>query len=542
MSLRVGGLGAFLAITWLSGCDGCGAGTTGSGGSGAANTGGDTGSGASTGQFMTGGNGGGGLHGGDPKTCEEAAMYHTYLGCDFYPTVLANNVWSVFDYAAVVANGQAEAATVTVTGNGTNQTVTVPPNSATTVYLPWVPALKGPDADACGSATPLSATVRATGAYHLVSSVPVTVYQFSALEYAAQGGPPGKNWASCPASQCFLDCFSYSNDASLLLPSTALTPNYRVIGYKGWSLASIGSTIAVTGVENGTTVTVSLAGLGQIVGGGGISSVGPNSSTTFTLNQGEVVELVGTPDSDFSGSLIQADKPIQVIHGLPCVNIPEDYAACDHIEETVLPAETLGQHYVIPAPTGPNGTPVSHTIRIYGNVDGTNLSYLGNPPPGAPSVINAGQVAEFSQIANGFEVTGDHEFAISTFIQGATLINPSGDAGDPAQSMATAVEQFRVKYVFLAPTDYDFNYVDVIAPANASIQLDGAAVSAAQEPVSSSYVVMRVPLQDSNGGSHLITGDQPFGIQVVGYGSYTSYMYPGGLNLDLIAPPPPPPQ
>jgi hypothetical protein len=30
------------------------------------------------------------------------------------------------------------------------------------------------------------------------------------------------------------------------------------------------------------------------------------------------------------------------------------------------------------------------------------------------------------------------------------------------------------------------------------------------------------------------------GIQVVGYGSYTSYQYPGGLNLTLIAPPPPP--
>jgi hypothetical protein len=28
------------------------------------------------------------------------------------------------------------------------------------------------------------------------------------------------------------------------------------------------------------------------------------------------------------------------------------------------------------------------------------------------------------------------------------------------------------------------------------------------------------------------------GIQVLGYGLYTSYQYPGGLNLEIIAPPP----
>ena len=31
-----------------------------------------------------------------------------------------------------------------------------------------------------------------------------------------------------------------------------------------------------------------------------------------------------------------------------------------------------------------------------------------------------------------------------------------------------------------------------------------------------------------------MTGDHKFGIVVYGYGRYTSYMYPGGLNLDTI--------
>ena len=33
------------------------------------------------------------------------------------------------------------------------------------------------------------------------------------------------------------------------------------------------------------------------------------------------------------------------------------------------------------------------------------------------------------------------------------------------------------------------------------------------------------------GGTHTISSSVPFGITVYGYANYTSYMYPGGLNL-----------
>ncbi len=140
----------------------------------------------------------------EPQTCDQAAAAHSYIGCDYWPTVVANNVWSIFDFAVVVANVGLSTATVTVTGTGanlsrTNQMATVMPGQLATIYLPWVPELKGPDTDTCGVATPLSASVLQTGgAYHLVSSVPVTVYQFNALEYQGAGGPTGKVWSDVP--------------------------------------------------------------------------------------------------------------------------------------------------------------------------------------------------------------------------------------------------------------------------------------------------------------------------------------------------------
>jgi len=473
-------------------------------------------------------------------------MYRTYIGCDFWPTVVANNVWSVFDYAVVVANAGDQPAEVTVTrGAQSISTTTVDPNSLAKIYLPWVPNLKGPDADACGAATPLAATVREIdGAYHLISTKPVTVYQFNALEYAPQGGPAGKNWSSCPAQQCFNECFSYSNDASLLLPSTAMTGNYRITSQQGWVAANIGAYFAITGTADGTSVQVKVSGKGDLSAGGGVPATGPNGLAQFSINRGEVVELVFDPSSDPAGSLVYADKPVQVISGLPCMQMPIGTSACDHIEETVLPAETLGKHYFVVPPTSPKGGTAGHVVRIYGNVDGTQLSYPGGNPPNAPLSINAGQVFELGVVKTPFEVLGDHEFAVGSFQLGAEIVDPGAAQqakGDPAQSNVIAVEQFRTKYVFLAPNDYDISVVDIVQPMSAKINLDGMDVAQQPVAISSNYGINRVTLGPGNNGAHVLLATEAVGIQVVGYGSYTSYQYPGGMNLKTIAPPPPPP-
>ncbi len=285
----------------------------------------------------------------DPKTCEEAAASKSYVGCDFWPTPVANTVWSIFDFAAVVANAGTEEARVTVTGpGGFKKEAIVGAGRLVKIYLPWVPALKGEEADSCGRGQPYTATVRADkSAYHLVTTRPVTVYQFSALEYEGKGGPPGKSWTACPGNLDCVDpdlgfgfpigCYSFTNDASLLLPSTALTGNYRVTGAKG--SPGLGSYVAITGTRNDTQVTIKLGSKGRIVPGGGIPSVLVGGSTTFKIGEGDVVQLLAAGAAmDISGALITASKPIQVIAGVPCVTNPTDAPACDHVEETVFPA------------------------------------------------------------------------------------------------------------------------------------------------------------------------------------------------------------
>jgi hypothetical protein len=489
----------------------------------------------------------------DPTTCDEAARSHTYVGCDFWPTVTDNIVRPDFDYAVVVANAGGTDAHVKVTrGTATKGPVTVPANGLTPIYLPWVPELKAVMPDiGCGT-NAMTTTVRANGgAYHLTSDVPVAVYQFNAIEYAGKGGPAGKDWSTCTTKNCLgtLQCFSYTNDASLLLPSTALTGNYRVTGVTGWRepADSSGSPtftfppyFVVTGTVDGTSVTVNLSSGASIVGGGGIPSTPAGGSTTFSLNAGDVVEVVGpqTEGADFSGSLIKATQPVQVIAGIACSYMPHDSPACDHLEQSMLPAETLGKHYFVTRSTAPGKTVGNPTVvRIFGNVDGTNLTYPGVTPSGAPSVIDAGQVVDLGPQDQDFEIVGDHEFVVSMIQTGGGPVSTAGE-GDPSLSFAVAVEQYRLKYVFLAPADYDLSYVDIVQPMDATVTIDGTKLSIAPTAISSGFGVARVQLGSGTGGAHVLTSTKPVGIQVMGYGSYTSYQYPGGLNLGKIAPPP----
>ncbi len=478
----------------------------------------------------------------DPETCAQAAAGRTYVGCDFWPTVTDNMVRPEFDFAVVVGNtGSVEADIEVTRGAMTIATAKVAPNALTKIYLPWVTPLKQilPN-NGCGTNINL-ATVRANGgAYHLRSSVPVVAYQFNPIEYAMKGGPAGKDWSAICAKKCPVpaECFSFTNDASLLLPSTALTGNYRVAGVPSWPQSDTFTQpgyFVVTGTKDGTSVTVNLSSTAQIAGGGGLANTNPGGKVTFMLNAGDVVEVVGTANHDLSGSLVKASEPVQVITGIACTNMPHGTYSCDHVEESLLPVETLGKHYFVTVPTAPDGSLKGHVVRLFGNVDGTALTYGGAKPQNAPSTISAGEVVDLGVVKGDFELVADHELTVASVMIGAGD-QTGGRQGDPSQSFSVTVEQFRLKYVFLGPDDYDSNWVDIVQPMDAVLTLDGAPLTQTPQEIANGYGVNRVKLGPGNGGAHVLTGTKPFGIQVLGYGAYTSYHYPGGLNLGRIAP------
>ncbi len=590
---------ACLAALLLSnaGCSASGADGGANHGSGATSTGATSSSGGQpnlglAGSLALGGNVGTGATGsgdGTPETCADAALGHTYVGCEFWPTIVANPVWQEFEPAVVVANGTATDASVTIDGPaGFHQSVTVKAGGLETVMLKWVMELKGPEFSLTNtSGGRLQASSRANGgAYHMVSSVPVTAWQFNPLKYT-QDAP-----ACTRITHGAGGCKSATNDASLLIPSTAMTESYRVFGYssknEGTDWGTVPGGIAITATKDGTDVQVQLgpkcgveifptADLGMCVAAGlpgsGIDAKMPGASYTLQMNAGDVVQLVGawakdpqTRNADMSGTIVQANKDhnVQVISFNAISQLPDvSVANADHMEETVLPGEVLGKKYIVTPPATPLGQSVGHVVRIYGNVDNTQLTYPEGKPPGAPDVINAGDVFQIPALPTGqpaascmsvadhcmlntpFVVEGTAAFAVASFMVGGVLQMPGTDAtnsqGDPSFSMEVTPEQFRKEYTFLAPVDYMENYADVLLPNGASVLLDGKAISVAPTAIGGSgWSTVRLPLDAAGGGVHKLSTDHELGLglQVMGFGFATSYYYPGGLNLHRISEPP----
>jgi IgGFc binding protein len=514
------------------------------------------------------GNGGGlgvsngGAGSGQPETCADAIANATYVGCDFWPTVVYNPVYSVFDFAAVVANAGSTPANVTVVRGTGMATATVQPGSLQEIKLPWVPELKGKDFDATTQGNRPTTSVRVDGgAYHLTSDVPVTVWQFNPVEYK-------KDKSVCPypptaSNSDGVNCESVSADAALLIPSSALTGNYRVTSKSATPIgdpSGVGSSDAaggftITGTQDATHVKIQLTD--DLAAGTGVAGGVKGSVVEFDINAGDVLELLskpapfaGMPHSDVSGSIVNATKPVQVIGFNPLTSVPSPpvVGSCcaDHLEETVLPAEVLGKDYLVASPSTHKGTNSGHYVRFFGDFDGTTLQYRGTPPPGGPSTLSAGQVVEIAVTA-GFEVVGSMPFALTSIMNSATVQNgcavgatdPDCFIGDSSMSDVVAVEQYRTDYIFLAPDDFAFNWADVMVPTNANVMLDGVALAGTKEMVTPDWSVVRVQLMGGTTmGAHKLTSDMPVGLQVMGYGHATSYYYPGGLNLTVIAMPP----
>jgi IgGFc binding protein len=318
--------------------------------------------------------------------CDAAAADPSNLGCDFWAVDLDNEASTTFgisndaaaaQFAIVVANNNDYAITVTVTKNVSRvgellneqavASTVVNPRTAQRVDLP--------QREVDGAMGQNAAYVRNGGSgsfvsphgYHVVTTGPVVIYQFN------------------PIVQ------QYSNDASTLIPTTAVGNDYVIIGYNTANPCGIAGlpaaesipdhgAITIMAVEDDTTVTVTPTHpIAASAGDSGfpIPMTPKGGNLTFTMSRYTVANLesdqpknsnafacaMSGQDGDFTGTQVHADKPIVVFtsgeRGIgfggaenvvypPSWNDETDDICCtDHLEEQLLPVTALGKEFAI---------------------------------------------------------------------------------------------------------------------------------------------------------------------------------------------------
>lgn len=499
--------------------------------------------------------------------CDQAAASASYLGCDYWPTPLANSWLSLSfmqNFGVVVHNPHQEAAQVVVTrGEELLVDQTVGPGHLEVFTLLIETGLK------LGGGSWSSYSVP-HGAYHMTSTLPVAAYQFNPLDH--------------DLSNAQYNMLSYTNDAALLLPTHVLTGRYLAVSRAtsgvnddgpGFDLVLSPGFVTVVGTAPDTQVSVTAschvaAGLTGTLAP--IQAMAPGEVQDFVIQPGEALQLLsevpdpahcdgGTystddcngweyyttceycdlgQDYDLTGTRIEASAPVAVFAGHNCSFVPYDTWACDHLEEQLFPLETWGQEFVVGVtePQSPAG-PEPNVIRVVSGADDNVVTLTPAPSGGSTVTLDAGQWVEVETTDHLF-VSGSGPLLVSQFMVGQNYNTPDLDLdGDPAFALQVPLAQFRTDYAFLAPRTFPSSYVNIIkrvGEGGPTVTLDGEPVpeSSYSAPVGGSpYGVARIPI---TGAAHHISATEPVGITVYGFARYTSYLYPGGLDLHHINP------
>jgi hypothetical protein len=447
--------------------------------------------------------------------CSVAEAANSSVGCQYYAIDADNHDgYDTLQYAIAVSNVDDEAtASVEVqawVNNGwvLQQSAMVMPGSLHQFNMP----------DKHINLT----GINARGAYRVVSDVPIIAYQFNPVDGVS----------------------SFTSDASLLLPVSALDEFYYVVG---WGQTSFNRPeIQIVATADGTQVEITTST--STNAGGGLQALAAGQTWQLpVLNEGDVAQFDG--NNGFTGTYITSSAPIAVFSSHTCANVPSLNAACccDHLEEQAYGLQTWGNDYVaarFPARNG--GNPEPSYWHVFASEDDTTINIAANE-----AVVGIGQqnlmldAGGFVEIAvdgsiahpGDFFVSADKPISVVQYMSSQDA-GQSG-TGDPAMAQAVPVEQFRTNYVVLVPPNWINDFLVVTKRVGSTVEIDGVAipepmfVAVGPQANPTQWQVARVAASD---GVHTLEGDQSFGVIVVGYDQYDSYAYPGGLNQQVINP------
>lgn len=314
-------------------------------------------------------------------------------------------------------------------------------------------------------------------------------------------------------------------------PVDALGTSYRPLAYTGLGAgASQGSRMTVVATADGTHVTVTpKSTLGARTAG---------TPYTVTLDEGQTYQLSGgSATEDVTGTFVEADRPIAVLAGTGCSNVPVGAFACNPLLQQMTPTSAWGKTFV----SGRLATRTKgDTYRVLADRDDTVVTvngvhkatlaagefYEAVLPEGATDASLAGVLIETSK--PGF---------VSQYGNGTSF---DGTRGDPLMMSVPPAGQYLKEYVVAAPdvnaTPAMTAYINLVAPTASvgQVLLDGSAVAPSDfVPVAGSdFSVAQIPVP---AGQHSISSPQPVGVNVYELGDTDGFGFTGGQAAESIA-------
>lgn len=267
-----------------------------------------------------------------------------------------------------------------------------------------------------------------------------------------------------------------TSDGYMALPINVLGTDYQVASYEDPAPNTsmfLPSYTSIVGAYDNTSVNFKLGGFETMIiikETGDTLRAGQNM--TKVINKGDVWLIAGVGlSNDLTGSNVNADKPVAVISGSFCANIPTHIGYCDFIIEQELPIYNWGKNYLV-SPIANRKTPA--LVKVFASEANTKYSINGVP---------AGTI----QTSGGLKSKGyiETRIAIDTLIPARISSNKAinvvqyntGTEEDktkiaPFQMQVIPVEQFQIDIMFATPgikggIGFKDNFINIIYMAKA---------------------------------------------------------------------------
>ena len=371
-------------------------------------------------------------------------------GKEFYLTFLpcyeeaGNN--KLMLYIAASAEG---VATIEVEGKSYTVTKQLKPNDIVSVEL--APGI-GQVFSKSGSSGIPAEKVYPKAAVHVTATVPVIVYAVTR--------------------------FTFTSDSYLALPIQALGKEYIVASMADMSWMygglSLPSEAAIVATSDETTVEYTLGGTVSTTTGGGKRT---GETLTFVMNRGDVWVIgnnANSKEGDMTGSIVRSTKPVAVVSGNQCANVPTTLRWCDFISEMEMPTSAWGKELQLPRyASRKNG----YFMKVFAKEPSTRLSYNGSF---FKMIQTAGGREGLGWIYQRVDGTGNNIVSLSADKPiSATLFNPGQEddniSTDPFQMNVLPVDQYQRYFTFATPGSrggigFTRNYLGVVFPLDNGTQ------------------------------------------------------------------------
>ena len=272
------------------------------------------------------------------------------------------------------------------------------------------------------------------------------------------------------------------------------------------------------------------------------------ATTKISLQEGETF-LVQSRD-DLTGLLVVSNRPLAMLSGHECTNVPLSVRACDHLVEQIPPVSSWGRMFA----TAPlKGRQAYDVFRILASEKLTMVVVnctISNDQPAMYNVtskylINEGHFVEFRVSSSQFcLIEGSDNILV---LQYSTGYNADTITGDPTMIIVPAVSQYCNDYSLptIQPGDKSFtftHYMNILIPVQYyqpdQIFLDDQLLSSyslnftaiAQDGVPQVYAA-QLDLTEGVHTLHHADAEAMLGVIMYGFTRANSYGHPGRLCL-----------